>query len=348
MIIVIFLLYQHGQIQQITLTLPQTTKILFYAMLHGLTTLFVLVFSLQLSAFALKQTCQTTTVIGKYSLLVSVTLSSLHSQLMLHHLSSVKVVNQPSPSLNADHRPDPILLYGPEKDIQTTLEPSSLHTEQHFSELPPRAPNVNRHSLRTSRNTPQSSIDLSDMISHRQSSISDVDDDMPGLVFNIPASSRSTSIDSLSSYSQISSYTSDTSISTEDQKAPKAKRRISTAPTLDTKQDISHEEDFHLPPLARKLSQSVSRRYLPQNQAILQTDVQGKIIAFNETAVSLFGAKTTLLKMHALDLLEKTFRSKYFSNLLDKFAHTRLERDSSNSVATEKPSTTILLCGKVV
>lgn len=317
-------------------------------MLHDLTTLFVLVFSLQLSAFALKQTCQTTTVIGKYSLLVSVTLSSLHSLLMLHHLSSVKVVNQPSPSLNANHRPDPILLYGPEKDLQTTMEPFSLHTEQHFSELPPRASNVNRHSSRSSRNPPQSSTDLSDRISHRQSSISDVDDDMPGLVFNIPASSRSTSIDSISSYSQISSYTSDTSISTEDQKAPRAKRRVSTAPTLDTKQDTSHEEDFHLPPLARKLSQSISRRYLPQNQAILQTDVQGKIIAFNETAVSLFGAKTTLLKMHALDLLEKTFRSKYFSNLLDKFAHTRLERDSFNSVATEKPSTTILLCGKVV
>ncbi|KAG2185191.1 hypothetical protein INT44_001981 [Umbelopsis vinacea] len=255
-----------------------------------------------------------------------------------YYHNRVKVVNQPSPSLNADHRPDPILLYGPEKDITTTMESSSLHTEQHFSELPLKAPNVK--SWRSSRNTPQSSIDFSDMITHRQSSMSDGDDDMPGLVFNIPAGSRSTSIDSLSSYSPISYYTSDTS--TEDQKAPKVKRRISTAPSLDT----SHEEDFHLP--TRKLSQTLSRRYLPQNQAILQTDVQGKIIAFNETAVSLFGAKTTLLKMDALDLLEKTFRTKYFSNLLDKFAHTRLERDSSNFVNVEKPSTTILLCGKVV
>ncbi|KAI8579256.1 hypothetical protein K450DRAFT_272041 [Umbelopsis ramanniana AG] len=264
-----------------------------------------------------------------------------------YYHNRVKVVNQPSPSLNADHRPDPILLYGPEKDIETAMESSSLHTEQHFSELPLKASNAKR--WRSSRKTPQSSTDLSDMISHRQSSISDGDDDMPGLVFNIPAGSRSTSIDSLSSYSQNSYYTSDPFTSTEDQKAPKVKRRISTAPTtLDTKQDTSHEEDFHLPPLARKLSQTTSRRYLPQNQAILQTDVQGKIIAFNETAVSLFGAKTTLLKMHALDLLEKAFRTKYFANLLDKFAHTRLERDSSKSVNVEKPSTTILLCGKVV
>jgi hypothetical protein len=267
---------------------------------------------------------------------------------MLHRVPSVRVVNQPSPSINAiqnDHRPEPILLYGPEKDIQTAMEPSSLHTEQHFSELLPRSPNVNRSSWRSSRNTSRSSIDLSDMISHRQSSMSDMDEDMPGLVFNIPTSSRSTSIDSLSSYSQLSSYTSDTSISTDEQKTPISKRRISTAPALDTKQDTNEEDDFHLPPLARKLSQPLSRRYLPQNQAILQTDVQGRIVAFNETAVSLFGAKTALLKMQALDLLEKTFRTKYFSNLLDKFAHARLERDSYNE---DKPSTTILLCGKVV
>lgn len=234
---------------------------------------------------------------------------------------------------------------------------STIHTEEHFSALPSNLPSNKRHGWhsKTTKSVRRSSMDLLDYEIQRQSSLSDWDDDItPDLISNIPNGSLSTSIDSLSSYSQLSLHAPDTPAVLTDtvQYMSIPKRRVSTAPRIDLNQENAcNKEDIpdqQFSPFATRLSQNSTRRYLPQSQAILQTDIHGNIIGFNETAVLLFGTKQSLLNMNALDLLEPNFKLKYFSNLLDKFAHTRPERDSLQNGNDDKPYTTVLLCGKVV